>query len=72
MSMQWKHLSNSGMKYIIRNVLERVIWWYCFRKHWLKLIPFETSNMVFVNEKTFFIYDILYIIEKVLTNVVLW
>ena len=37
-----------------------------FRKRWLKLLPSETSNMVYVNEKVYNNDNILYIVEKVL------
>ena len=35
-------------------------------------MPSKTSNLVYVNEKTFDNYDILYIVEKVLKNAIQW
>ena len=55
---------------IIRKVIKCRLSWYRFQKRCLKLLVFETSNMVYVNEKVFDNYDVLYIVEKLLKNAI--
>ena len=70
MVCQWKFLNDSGLLYIIRKVIKRRLRWYYFLKRWLKLLPSETSNMVYVTENFFDKNDMLYIIEKFLKNAI--
>ena len=69
---QWKFLNDSGFLYIIRKVIKRRLRWYHFLKRWLKLLPSETWNMVYIDENFFDIIDILYNVEMVLKNCFWW
>ena len=66
MVCQWKILNDSGLLYMIRKVLRHRLRWYHFLKRGLKLLPSETSNLVYVNEKVYKNDNILYIVEKLL------
>ena len=58
------------MLYIIEMVIKRRLRWYHFLKRWLKLLPSETSFMIYVTENFFDNYDMLYIVEKLLKNAI--
>ena len=47
-------------------VIKHRLRWYHFLKGWLKLLPSETSNLLYVNEKVYKNDNILYIVEKLL------
>ena len=47
-------------------VIKHRLRWYHFLKRGLKLLPSETSNLVYVNEKVYKKDNILYIVEKLL------
>ena len=70
MVCDWKILSNSRVLYIIRKVIKCRFEWYLSLKRWLKPLPCETSNMVYVNEKGFDNDDVKYTVEKVLKNAI--
>ena len=53
-------------------VIKRRLRWYHFLKRWLKLLPSETSNMVYITENFFDNYDMLYIFEKLLKKTIQW
>ena len=65
---QWKNLNDSGLLYIIRKLIERRLRWYHFLKRGLKLLPSETSKMVYGNEDFSDSDNTLYIVENVLKN----
>ena len=47
-------------------VIKHKLRWYHFLKRGLKLLPSETSNLVYLNEKVYKNDNILYIVEKLL------
>ena len=53
-------------------VIKHRLRWYHSLKCGLKLLPSETSNLVYVNEKVYKNDSILYILEKVLKNAIKW